>query len=610
MQAPLRRWAHASPALQRHPGGFVLIVVLVVVVLLSLGAYTFSEYMVIETKASAAHGRATQARALADSGVEYAAALLGDRAGLPSLGIFHNPTLFQGVTVAESERAAARGRFTIVAPVEGDPSARNIRYGLIDESSKMNVNTIATLVPTDNTPKEDPTADTAPNAAGANAGTGSSTSGTGSTPTGTSTAGTLTGLPNPLMGIPGMTQEIADAILDWVDDDTAVRDYGAESEYYQGLNPPYECKNAPLESLDELMLIRGVTEELLFGEDANRNGLLDPNENDGDLTYPPDNADGMLQRGWSAYLTVYSRELNLQYNRLPKVFVNSNTLSDVYDQLEDTMGEDIAKFVVAYRLYGPQPTAEEAGSASAQGAQRQQTGRVGNSAVVQGPTDVGDLQGQQAGAAAQAAGQALAGRAGNVTRGGMDLTNGGKFQIKSLYDLIGVNVEGQFDGATAILESPWPNDPGAMSSYLPEISEQMTAYRGDYIEGRININQAHREVLLGLPTMTEELATSIVTAQLRGPNGEPLSDVDATRSTTGWLLMQGICDLETLRQIEPYITARGDVFRMQVLGHFDSAGPVVRIEAVVDATLNPPRAVFYRDLTNLGKGYILPTLQQ
>src|SRR5579872_6169276 len=55
-----------SPALR---SGTVLVIVLIVVALLALGAYTFAEFMTIEAKATATFGREVQARALADSGI-------------------------------------------------------------------------------------------------------------------------------------------------------------------------------------------------------------------------------------------------------------------------------------------------------------------------------------------------------------------------------------------------------------------------------------------------------------------------------------------------------------------------------------------------------------
>ena len=59
--------------------------------------------------------------------------------------------------------------------------------------------------------------------------------------------------------------EVADAILDWRDPDDETRLNGVESDYYLGLSQPYGAKNAPLDSLDELRLIKGVTEEMYFG---------------------------------------------------------------------------------------------------------------------------------------------------------------------------------------------------------------------------------------------------------------------------------------------------------------------------------------------------------
>jgi general secretion pathway protein K len=61
---------------------------------------------------------------------------------------------------------------------------------------------------------------------------------------------------------------IINSLKDWLDsgDDDAITGMnGAESDYYMGLDPPYECKNGPIAHLDELTLIRGVTAELYYG---------------------------------------------------------------------------------------------------------------------------------------------------------------------------------------------------------------------------------------------------------------------------------------------------------------------------------------------------------
>ena len=55
---------------------------------------------------------------------------------------------------------------------------------------------------------------------------------------------------------------IADSILDWVDPDPQHRLNGAEDDYYQTLSPPYRAKNGPLDTVEELRFIRGVTPEI------------------------------------------------------------------------------------------------------------------------------------------------------------------------------------------------------------------------------------------------------------------------------------------------------------------------------------------------------------
>lgn len=58
---------------------------------------------------------------------------------------------------------------------------------------------------------------------------------------------------------------IADSILDWIDKDSNHRINGAESDYYQDQDPPYNSKNGTIESLEELLKVRGMTKEIFFG---------------------------------------------------------------------------------------------------------------------------------------------------------------------------------------------------------------------------------------------------------------------------------------------------------------------------------------------------------
>ena len=58
---------------------------------------------------------------------------------------------------------------------------------------------------------------------------------------------------------------VADSIQDWIDPDDATKPAGAESDYYQGLTPSYYAKNAPIDDIEELQLIKGVTPLMFKG---------------------------------------------------------------------------------------------------------------------------------------------------------------------------------------------------------------------------------------------------------------------------------------------------------------------------------------------------------
>ncbi len=69
------------------------------------------------------------------------------------------------------------------------------------------------------------------------------------------------------LGVASETRDIiADSILDWRDPDDFHRVNGAENDYYQSLKEPYFCKNGPLSSIEEMLLIRGITPDLFYGK--------------------------------------------------------------------------------------------------------------------------------------------------------------------------------------------------------------------------------------------------------------------------------------------------------------------------------------------------------
>lgn len=102
--------------------------------------------------------------------------------------------------------------------------------------------------------------------------------------------------------LPNIDPNYAANIITWrTNGDTSSG--GVDPSTYASLTPPYAAKSAPFESVDELRLVYGADMETLIGEDANRNGALDPNETDL-------NHNSLVDPGILEYVTVYSQEPN------------------------------------------------------------------------------------------------------------------------------------------------------------------------------------------------------------------------------------------------------------------------------------------------------------
>ena len=124
--------------------GFVLILVVVVIALLTLVCFTFSELMLSERKAVIISGRQSQALAAAESGVQMARIFLLNTKDLQNQagGWYDNPSLFCGALVVNDTSPTARLRCTIVAPLLENGIPTGIRFGLENESAKLNLNNI------------------------------------------------------------------------------------------------------------------------------------------------------------------------------------------------------------------------------------------------------------------------------------------------------------------------------------------------------------------------------------------------------------------------------------------------------------------------------------
>jgi DNA uptake protein ComE-like DNA-binding protein len=586
----------------------VLPLVLVVVAMLSLAAYTFSELMLTEYRAAIVNERQAQTRSFADTGVEFVQDFVKelDEYQIQAGGRYNNPGYFQGVLVADSEIARERGRFSIVVPNIANEELAGVRFGVEDESTRLNLNTILLADQVQ--------------------------------PGGATTL---------LMALPGMTPEAADSILDWLDPDEDSRENGGETAYYSGLG--YACKNGPLDTIEELLLVKGVTPDLLFGRDSNRNGMIDANElanpSLAESTAMPTEVD----RGWTAYLTLYSLEANVNPDGMPRIDLNGADLQQLNDDLSAIFDAELVDFIIAYRQFGPYTGTAEGSDTAIVQLDYTQPGNTQLTSVLdlvgakvritqnnqnQNQNQNGQ-QGQPMGSARgrpeflaglgvasnlmplallQASGGQGGGRGGQGGgRGGQGNQNqGNQGQGNQGQGNQGQGNQGQGnqeeDDNATILDSPFPNNPLALAGVLPELLDYVTVNNAPTIPGRININQASPVILRGIPGMTEEIVQQILAnRELEYTGNQP------AHRHEHWLLCEGIVTLNEMKQLVPFICAGGRVFRAQVVGYFDEDGPSSRVEAVVnvatmEAGLVTPRVVFWRDLTNLGRGYSLATL--
>lgn len=101
-----------------------------------------------------------------------------------------------------------------------------------------------------------------------------------------------------LLTLDGMTEEIADAIIDWRDSDDTEQTNGAEAGYYLNLKHPYVIRNGNFKTVRELLQVKGVTSTLFYGN-------------------------GTSAAGWKDLLTVYSYENNNDSEGNRRININS-----------------------------------------------------------------------------------------------------------------------------------------------------------------------------------------------------------------------------------------------------------------------------------------------
>jgi general secretion pathway protein K len=130
-----------------------------------------------------------------------------------------------------------------------------------------------------------------------------------------------------------ISSSIVPVIIDWTDDDDEIEvlevvfeeNKGAEDEYYRALEDPYPCKNRPLDTLEEVLLVKGMTDEIFFGRRPNKEKGIEPTSGLGD------------------YLTIYGSGR-----------ININTASFfVLESLHKDIDASLAQEIIKYRQAHP-----------------------------------------------------------------------------------------------------------------------------------------------------------------------------------------------------------------------------------------------------------------
>jgi len=108
-------------------------------------------------------------------------------------------------------------------------------------------------------------------------------------------------------------QALVDSLSDWIDTDSEEREYGAENDFYKSQNPSRSCRNGPFQYLEELLLVKGMNRQILYGDDEHS--------------------------GLAEYITVAGQDGTINLNTAP-----AEILLALNDELSEDMVEDLLAF--------------------------------------------------------------------------------------------------------------------------------------------------------------------------------------------------------------------------------------------------------------------------
>lgn len=284
-----------SPTCDARRRGIAFVVSLSVIVVVASVLMVLVRYVQTEVRASVNHGSQTQARWIADGVVR---ALLVELARDPRLA---EPNRDFAAVEAQAG-ILGDGLYWVLHP---DPTdADRYEFGITSEAGKVNLNT--------------------------------------------ADAEMLEALH------PDVTPQLAEAILAWRGDadDTAA---GASS-YYLARPRPYRAKEGPFESVGEMLLVRDVDRDLLYGPRRARHDHVELNVDASTGAAPAQRFGDRHPRGLAPLVTVFSAEPNrsLQTGE-PRLNVNRDPMSEIAEALSDWLDDEARAEALAGAIGSERP---------------------------------------------------------------------------------------------------------------------------------------------------------------------------------------------------------------------------------------------------------------
>ena len=394
-----------------------------------------------------------------------------------------------------------------------------------------------------------------------------------------------------LTNIPNMTPDVVDAIVDWRDADDNVQGLGAESDYYSNRSLGYKPRNGNFRSFAELELVAGAWPLYVRGEDWNLNGRLDPNENDGNKSFPNDKPDGKLDGGWSKFLTATSVQSPMSLsgeNKLPLKGADPESLTK-------RLGID-AEQAKALATYGNQPNAKPEALIATPLSQLASggTGGTGGTGSTGGGSS-GGTGGKSGGTGGRSGGASTSVSASGASSGGS--SGGGRGSTGSSGSGSGASGSSAAAGGGSSGRSSSGRSSGGTggtSAVADLTSQQLRAVlrettADDFakpVPGRMNINTVPDSVLKEVLEMDPRVADAIIARRRSKPEGitslADLSDMSGINPTV-------------LTQLATQFDVTSSVYTVTSRGRAATTGAEVEIEAVVDKSQLPAKIISYRE---------------